>query len=364
MFQWYASEQISPSQIASRLNKSGVSAVFGEGWNKQKVKQTLSNPAYIGMPAYNKRASGRFWEYVDGEMQPVKRTRGKAKSGRTRAKSDYVFPKRPVFEPIVPVELFNEVQRKLEESSKRYSEKVPSPRSPRTASFWLKNFLFCSGCLKVMRAWNANPNRPSKYRSYYCGTYGTYGKDNPTGCRSNRVKAELLEGIVDRYLCETHQHISKLIQMQSEKEIDTLSFLESGVETQFEALRELIRKRNRFIRAVEESEGDLENRIASELIGPDDVVDGSVPVLCEGKIYEFLFQERKPILEAELAKLDAEHNELLERSLNLPAEAKLAQQKVAERLLGLEQRIERLRSDLHCVSHDIAQIVVELQRRK
>lgn len=365
MFRWYATEEISPSQIAARLNDAGVSSVFGEGWNKQKVKQTLMNPAYIGMPAYNKRSSGRFWEYVGGEMHPVKRTKGRAKAGRTRSQDDYIFPSKPVFAPIVPIELFNEVQHKLKKSSKEYKEKVPSPRSPRTASFWLRNILFCSGCSKPMRAWNANPDRPNPYRSYFCANYGTYGKQNPTGCRSNRVKAELLEQIVERYLGETHQKISELIGAKSELELDAFTHLESGLNSQRDQLQNLMRQRSRLIRRVEESESDFENRIAAALIKPEDLAEGGfVPVVSDGKIYDFLFEERKPTLEAELSKLDAEHTDLLDRSLNLPAEARIARQKVSERLLGLEQRIESLREDLHCVNNDISGIVEELQRRK
>lgn len=366
IFRWYATENISPSQIATRLNSAGVDAVFGEGWNKQKIKQTLMNPVYIGLPAFNKRASGRFWEHVDGKMQPVKKNKGRTKAGRTRQQSDYIFPARLVFEPpIIEVTLFNTVQRKLHESSKEYKEKVPTPRSPRTASFWLRNLLFCSGCMKPMRAWNANPNTESAYRSYFCANYGTYGKVNPTGCKSNRVKAELLEEITERYLRETHEKIASLIEAKTDKDVELICPLESDLEQKRNELLRLFRHQSRFVHRIEQEEGDLTNAMARVLIKNEDVDEnGSVPLFGTEEIYDYLYEQRKPSLESELSRLDAEHSELLDKALSLPKKAAIAREKVNARILQIEERIQALRDDLHHVTGDIDALIQELERRK
>lgn len=214
IFEWYVNESISPSQIATRLNQMGVDPVFGKAWNKQKIKQLLKHPIYIGFPTCNKRASGRHKEFVGGREQPVPRTNGRTKGGRTRDPQDWWQPEERAFDPIVPVELFNQVQTKMKESSEKHNNR--NHRPPRTASFWLRGLLVCERCGEPMRAWNS-----PGYRSYFCGTYGTYGKVNPTGCRSNRVKADLLESIVEVYIEETGQKAEFLLAATSSTAMPT-----------------------------------------------------------------------------------------------------------------------------------------------
>ena len=57
IFQWFATENISPYQIAQRLTEAGVDPVFDQ-WQKMKVAGILANPAYIGKPASNKKGGG------------------------------------------------------------------------------------------------------------------------------------------------------------------------------------------------------------------------------------------------------------------------------------------------------------------
>ena len=66
------------------LNKLKVDPVFGEHWHKVTIAQLLRNPVYIGLPTWNKQASSRFVEYVDGEIKPVAKIGGKVKQGRHR----------------------------------------------------------------------------------------------------------------------------------------------------------------------------------------------------------------------------------------------------------------------------------------
>jgi DNA invertase Pin-like site-specific DNA recombinase len=60
VFHWYATEAISPRQIATRLNELKINPIFGEQWDKMKILQLLRNPVYIGRPKWNKRAGSRF----------------------------------------------------------------------------------------------------------------------------------------------------------------------------------------------------------------------------------------------------------------------------------------------------------------
>jgi DNA invertase Pin-like site-specific DNA recombinase len=201
IFHWYATEDVSPGQIATRLNKLGITTTVGDIWNKQIVRQLLLNPVYIGLPAWNKRGGSRFKEWVGGKIQDVT-----GKAGRTRQPEDYVQPEKPEFEPIIDLETWYAVQAKI------VANKQGKKRSPQVSGLWLKGFLVCGKCNKPMHACGPQPRM--EYGSYICGTYGTYGKDNPTGCRCHRVKHSILEALVQQYLEEVAPKIAALVECE------------------------------------------------------------------------------------------------------------------------------------------------------
>lgn len=207
MFQWAKDEGLSPAQIATRLNLDGVKPQVGEAWNKVVVKALLQNPVYLGYPTYNKRGQGKYAEWTDGAAKPATVAPGSIRptKGRRKKQSDWIAPPELQFPAIVEEPLFNEVQDKLKASSEKHGK----TRSPKVASFWLRGILLCGKCRKPMRAWN----EPG-WRTYFCGTYGTYGKHNPTGCRCHRVRAELIESIVMEYLEETGKKVAVLQAVQ------------------------------------------------------------------------------------------------------------------------------------------------------
>jgi DNA invertase Pin-like site-specific DNA recombinase/predicted nucleic acid-binding Zn-ribbon protein len=196
IFSWYASEAISPGQIAARLNELKVDPVFGQHWPKIKLHQMLRNPVYIGRPAWNKRAGSRFVEFVGGQIQEIAGGIG-IKGGRSRSAEDFISLDEQQFDPIVDQVTWETVQAKLAAAS---SEQKPKRKS-QTAELWLRPFLVCGHCEKPMRATHGNPKdrvRPS----YYCATYGTFGAKNPTGCHCHRVAHKLIEEIVTSYIDE------------------------------------------------------------------------------------------------------------------------------------------------------------------
>jgi DNA invertase Pin-like site-specific DNA recombinase len=202
IFRWYASESISPGKIADRLNTLGLTTTVGTPWNKIIIRQILANPAYIGYPSWNKRGGSRFKEFLDGQVRDVK----SKKMGRRRASSDFIAPMKAEFEPIIDKETWNAVQSKLSDTKQR------TKRPPQVAELWLKAFLYCGKCGKPMRA--SNPQPRMEYGSYFCGTYGTYGKVNPTDCRCHRVKHSLIEAIVEKYLDESKLSLAELAECE------------------------------------------------------------------------------------------------------------------------------------------------------
>lgn len=201
IFDWYATEAIAPGQIATRLRELGIPAVFGE-WNKVKIKQMLRHPVYIGLPTWNKRGGSRFCEFVDGQVQPVN---SKAKLGRYRAADDYLQPNKPLFKPIVDHKTWDKVQAKMD------AAKQGPKRAAQTDDLYLKPFLVCGQCGQPMRA-SRGSFGSRLFPSYFCGTYGTYGKNNPTGCHCHRVKHDLVEKIVVDYVKEFAPKVADLLK--------------------------------------------------------------------------------------------------------------------------------------------------------
>src|SRR5690606_17568003 len=134
----------------------------------------LKHPIYIGFPTWNKSAQSRFAEFVDGQVREVARVNGKAKLGRRRTEADYLQPEKPVFKPLVSREIWDKVQTKIA------GAKQGPKRAARTDHLWLKPFLVCGQCGQSMRATKGGEGT-RLWPSYFCGTYGTYGKENPTG---------------------------------------------------------------------------------------------------------------------------------------------------------------------------------------
>ena len=96
IFRWYATESISPGQIAVRLNDLGVSPVFSPLWHQNIIKYLLANPVYVGKPAYNKASNGRFMEFTGGQVKTAER-----KPSRKHGQSDQIRPDGDEFEPMV-----------------------------------------------------------------------------------------------------------------------------------------------------------------------------------------------------------------------------------------------------------------------
>jgi hypothetical protein len=360
------------------LTEAGVDPVFDQ-WQKMKVAGILANPAYIGKPASNKKGAGRHWEYVDGAMSAVKAVKGRIKSSRTRKREDWILPDKPVYPPIVPVELFDKVQAKLARHSQELKANGPKPKSPRVASFWLRNILYCSNCGKPLRCWNEHYGDNHTYRSYFCPTYGTYGIKNPTNCGPNRVKAELAEGLVDKYLEETQE---KIVRLLSRKSDDPIKPLEGDLEDKRKELVSLQSRMEAFTKRHEttDDEGDvgytddagdfhklkrpqgwglpLLNIVKASGKGSE-----SMRMLDQLLLYREVYGVRKPELERRRKELDTEHSTLVDRVLSLPKTAKRAIEKANARILEIEPELEQVSAQLERIDGRFEEIVSELVNR-
>lgn len=208
IYQWFADELISYYQISVRLNLEKEEAIKagGKPWNKGHIQKILANPVYIGVPTDNKKGQSRFYEYKDGKVRPVDQN---SDENRVREETDYWRPEKPIFEPIVAVELWDAVQQKLKSRNNKY---VGKPNPQRQANFWLQPMMYCDGCGRKMRttkvrACKMRDGKPIggilKHVEYYsCLTYGIYGPLNEFGCQNNTVPKQMVEELVGIYLQE------------------------------------------------------------------------------------------------------------------------------------------------------------------
>jgi DNA invertase Pin-like site-specific DNA recombinase len=319
IFNRYATEDISPYQIATQLNQAGIRPGIGKLWDKIIIRQMLKHPVYIGFPCWNKRGGSRFNEYVGGQMRIVP---DRAKLGRHRDVSDYIQPEAPEFDPLITPDVWDKVQAKLTAtvgSRKR--------RPAQTAELWLRPFLFCGHCGKLMRA--NSPAAKGKvglpYPSYTCGTYGTYGKRNPAGCRCHRVKAEVLEQLVEQYIDETAPGVRELLNATDTADMTVFNA----------ALRRLIEKFN--------DHNQLEDRMES--VGED---------------YGTAFLQGRPELQRQIRERETELDKLIEDYRGLPPKVR---ERVNQKMETLQDEIDGLRAQLVDLREPWARLCEETKDR-
>lgn len=335
VFKWYETEDISPRGIADRLNELQVVPIFGEAWYKHTIRAMLSNPIYIGLPTWNKRSNAAFVEYVNGRLQEIN---GKARTKR-RESADFVQPEAPEFAPIVPVETFNKCQKKLQAASTTANR---GHRSPKLAELWLRPFLYCGHCGEVMHA--AGGGGTSRLKpNYFCSTYNKYGPKNPKGCHCHRVRHEVLEDLVLRYLKETTPKVAQLIQASDTGDVEGVrSILVNGrfLEKEYaDVACDVIAYVEKFATAKERK------RIGEGF----DVVFG------------LAFERIRPKLEKAIAEKEAELDTMLDDYRTLPDRLKA---RAVAKMEPLEAEISELRQRLIDLRKPFQGIREELETRK
>ena len=337
IFAWYATESISPGQIAARLNDMGVDPVMGDFWNKVKIRNFLKNPAYIGLPTFNKNGGSRFVEYVDGRLREVAKVNGRVKLGRKRAKKDFIQPDKPEYPPIIDSATWNTVQRKLDESSTRVNA-IPK-RAPNTSDLWLKPFLVCGHCGKPMRATRGGTDQA--WPSYFCGTYGTYGKNNPFGCRCHRVRHEVLERIVLKYLDETAPAVRELLETVQSGNLELAAPLKGALRDLQASYYGLACDMLHFI-----------DEHAGEELRQQDTLSG---------LYAVVHERMVPKIEEAIEQKEAELDRMLAAYIDLPGNLKARARQSME---ALQTEVDQLRSNLQDLSVPFRDLEAELVARR
>jgi DNA invertase Pin-like site-specific DNA recombinase len=344
------SEAHNPNALATLFNKEGVPH-YGPRWTDSIIRQLLQNPVHIGKPANGKRTHARFTQMVDGIVTKVDAESEKRGVHQVVAKSNWVMPEKPLFEPVVDPERFKRVQEKLEPKKKL--------RPVRSDELWLSGLVYCARCGQPMygqfmrKNVGANPDR--FFASYLCSHRRALGPDNPSGCRFHRIHHDVLEQMLSRFLKERGQTIDELLSTDRDRgALERL--LRERAEHDVE-MRSILTRMKSYV-------GDnLGEALATGLDNGDGVVcpetlrvirsDG-IPDADHSDsmnivdLFDLISEHRSKTLKAEIVQLESEHEEMVERISLMTA--KLAVEKLNAKLLRIEDKIASMRAQAEPLS--------------
>jgi DNA invertase Pin-like site-specific DNA recombinase len=144
--EWFA-DGWTTHRIANQLNSDGIRPVYSDYWYPPLIDGLLSNPLLIGMPSWNRTSQSGFKHLTGGKI--VATDKDQRWKWREQKAEDVVRPENPIFEPIIPIELWEKIQGMLE------ARKQSTPkRSPRNEQLWFGGLFVC-GTTKQKLAGNA-----------------------------------------------------------------------------------------------------------------------------------------------------------------------------------------------------------------
>jgi site-specific DNA recombinase len=213
MFGWVLEEELSARQVAGRLNAQGVRPRKARLWRQSTVYTLLTNPAYAGMASYGKR-------------EPVEPTRPR-NPGKYRKNAKSSYRARPRAQWLqVPVPALIDEQQQCEVRERLARNKLLSPRNVRH-DYLLRTLVVCGQCGLRMKCHRSNrrPEHPYEYHYYACAHRAAVDTGRPERCSARRVRAEELDAVVWKTLCDWLQQPQML-----QKEVET--WLESRENSQ------------------------------------------------------------------------------------------------------------------------------------
>jgi site-specific DNA recombinase len=191
IFEWYANESYTISQVCERLEKEGVSRRSGKRqWDSTTVWDILRNTTYKGEALYGKT---RVAEY----RPPLRRARGQPehpRRPRSTAQTPVASQILVAVPSIVTEDLFDAVQEKLAENRARRRRNEPGVRS------LLQGLTVCGKCGyayigKFQNKTNASGER-SAYGYYFCTGTDRFRWGGERICGNLPVRMERLDAAV------------------------------------------------------------------------------------------------------------------------------------------------------------------------
>jgi DNA invertase Pin-like site-specific DNA recombinase len=322
LFRWADEEAISVYQLAARLNERGERHPLGGEWEAFHVKSVLTNPAYIGVPSWNRTSMGKWSMWKDGRKHEHAEKNTKHYH---HAKSDWVIPDQQ-FKPIVDPDQFERVQAKIA------ATKLKAPRAPKTPDLWLAGLLYCRHCGGKMhghRNYGTDKDRPR----YICASHlrGRIKRNSPR-CPFYSVSHEQAVEIVRQYLDEIGVSLPQAKDAAAASETMPTTW-EATLARLAASHREMIGRTGAFVSAVTLAKGRRPDGEIYPLKAPADLLSD----------YRQLFAANVNSDRAKIDQLEAEERELsLALALNrLPTQS--AREHVNRRLAELAGEVAELR---------------------
>ena len=236
IFHSYATENLSLRSLADKLNHLHIpTPKGGDRWRASTLGIMLRNEVYIG----------KLYQFKSSHIEPKSRLKPLARSKKTsltlRPKEEWIMVKVP---PLIPVELFEAVQRKIERNAEL-------ARRNTKRQYLLAGLLFCSLCGGRMGG-HAIHGVPY-YRCYRKGNpdripLGPDGKPQPCPCPE--VKTEAIEPVVWDTICELVKNPDFLIEelhRRNTEDSGTREILERELELSQTRLKTLPEEQRRLV---------------------------------------------------------------------------------------------------------------------
>jgi hypothetical protein len=196
MFQLYDSG-LEFQQIGRNLWEQGFKH-YDKPFSYHAVEVILGNSVYIGMPAWGKIGVGAYRILHGGEPTKIKRKASDTLVVR-KDESQYVRSLKPVFPPIVPVELWQRVHDRLrarEHTNPNYGKR----RTRRKATHPLNGKLVCPDCDQPMVLGSSMPALGARGKRTRCFNCGTYRRFSRLQCHANTVGWDRLDFAIEMLL--------------------------------------------------------------------------------------------------------------------------------------------------------------------
>ena len=191
------------TDISESLWKQGLKH-YDKPFGYHGVETILSNPVYIGEPAWGKLGVGAYYILHGGQPKKVRR-----KASDTlvikKAKEEYVQPLKPIFPPIVEPDLWKRVQDRLSDRA-RVNPNFGKRRTKSRAKHPLNGKLFCPDCGEPM-VFGSSMSRGRSKRYFICGTYR---KSQRKKCRANSVPWSKIDRATETLLQTVRDRLTAL----------------------------------------------------------------------------------------------------------------------------------------------------------
>jgi hypothetical protein len=348
IFDLFATQATTFNKVTKRLNEMGVvypNSSDGK-WHHYHVINILKNPIYTGQVGWGKSIQAHKLAVVGNEQVPVEKK--DIFKRRQRPKEHWTLVQ--MFKPIVPLDVWQAVQKKLEENPSQ-------TRNPRDSDMFFAGLLYCGKCGKRMRA----VKRPH-HVEYCCSSYSTWKQDgtgNEGRCLRHNLNHEDVLAIVRHYLT-THTDkatiLDEILNAPKERQEEASASMNTELGEKLQAAHQAFKGIESFVAQVGET---IANRRSGVPVGDISVLPPHADELMS--VYKDMFQGKQTDLQRQLTVQQKEYDQLTERLLRLPSNATRAIQQTQGKLQKMQAEIERLEGLLTDYAAKLDQVGTEIE---